>query len=370
MGLCTHCPGHQSPGEVWGRSLHPPLLTPPFLRLQFNHCPAVWQAVPAAPAVFAMASGLGRARGSGDTRLPCPRPRPPARTGPGLCPRHRTPLGPAFRPQAESVPRQCPRRAPGHPRPAGSGGDVSVPCPAAEHRAGLAAGTPKQTRGGSARPHCAVWAGRTRELLVHGGHREVVSLPGSPASRTPPATHGPGNWTGGAKLTGPNLCQATATPAQNISARGVDFKSDGVPGSGGLPGLVGSQWDLWGGIQATLGTQCLWGLSAGGLQAVANSKPSGLPLLMDSRGVTARLGSAPEPTQLAQPGTSSASPKDSRSLSRQDSHPPWQSWAEHQPVFPDRQEQPVLGTPGHCWTQAGSRAPGSSQRAQRELLLP
>lgn len=34
----------------------------------------------------------------------------------------------------------------------------------------------------------------------------------------------------------------------------------------------------------------------------------------------------------------------------------------------------MLGTPGHCWMQAGSGAPGwqwsTSQRAQRELLLP
>lgn len=256
------CPGHQSPGEVWGRSLHPPLLTPLFLLLQLNHCPSVWQAVPAAPAVFAIAPGPGLARGSGDTR----QMRHPA------LPEAPHTLGDSFPSPSRACPAE-PRGTPALRAPA-----VTCPSPASPQRTGQGWQRGHQSKQGVDLPvpTAAVWAGRTRELLVHGGHREVVSLPASlPCEPHTPATHR-GTWAEGggsgqgAKLTGLNLCQATATPAQNILG-GWDFKSDGLPGSGGLP--VGSAW--WhpsnAGHPVLVQPQCSWPPSSGKSQAMVGS---------------------------------------------------------------------------------------------------
>lgn len=77
----------------------------------------------------------------------------------------------------------------------------------------------------------------------------------------------------------------------------------------GFQAVVGSQqWWAPSGICEVASKQC-WAPCACVASVQLGSKqwqiPShgGLPLLMDSRGVTASPGSAPEPTQLAQPGT-------------------------------------------------------------------
>lgn len=61
MGPCTQLPGSSEPAEVCGTL---PCSPPPFLLLQFNHCPPGWRGGPAAPAVFAIAPGLCRAKGT------------------------------------------------------------------------------------------------------------------------------------------------------------------------------------------------------------------------------------------------------------------------------------------------------------------
>lgn len=167
------------------------------------------------------------------------------------------PLPPWALPEAPHSPGDsspCPGR--GVPHGPGAAPALRAPaltCPLPRHsaglrgRAGLAAGAPKQTRGGSARPRCRGLGRANKRAPCAAG--SVSCVPASP----PCEPHAPGHpppWDlgqagapdGGAELTGPNLRQATATPAQNVLAGGWDVKSGGLPGSGRLLVVGSQQW--------------------------------------------------------------------------------------------------------------------------------
>lgn len=153
-----------------------------------------------------------------------------------------------------------------------------------------------------------------------------------------------------------------------------------APSSGGLPGAEGFQWDL----SVVASRQC-WAPSACGVSVQAGSKqwqiPShgGLPLLMDSWRDHSQPQSPPSwPSQelplarpflsLSQRLTKSFQTGQSPSLAGLGRAPA--SVPRHAGAACTGNAWALLDPGWHCWIQAGSGAPGSRQRAQREPLVP
>lgn len=288
-------------------------------------------------------------------------------TSPGALPKApHTPWGqfslpkPCLSPQSISDP-------PGHRtasvgcglQPSQRGDATSLPSHAAGglcSRAGPASGRQKQTRGGSACPHAstahgpgranksapcagrAAWACVPASLLLQAAHPLASHQHGTWARQGGQGGVGGANWQGSAL----HLCQATATPAQK------------------LPGVVGSQ--------AAVGFQFWWDLSGGGNPVVVVSKLWRAP---SSAGGLSGGCSQPGKCHKAHPAGPARNllppqplPKPGSLSRRQDSHPAWQGWAEHQPASPGRQYWKRLGK--------GSIGPrlAAGRQAAKELSVP